>query len=45
MSRQAARAQLVDVDHLESAFLASFTTAVPAPSYVVRDVDVTWSQV
>jgi len=38
------QAQLVNVDHLESAFLASFTTAVPAPSYVVRDVDVTWSQ-
>lgn len=38
------QAQLVDVAHLESAFLASFTTAVPAPSYVVRDVDVTWSQ-
>ena len=38
------QAQLVEVDHLESAFLASFATAVPAPSCVVRDVDVTWSQ-
>jgi hypothetical protein len=38
------QAQAVDVDHLESAFLASFATAEPAPSYVVRDVDVTWSR-
>jgi hypothetical protein len=44
MSPSHRQAQLVDVDRLESAFLASFTTAVPAPSYLVRDVDVTWSQ-
>jgi hypothetical protein len=38
------RAHPVDVDHMESSFLASFTSAVPAPSYLVRDVDVTWSR-
>jgi hypothetical protein len=38
------RAHLVEVGHVESAFLASFTSAVPVPSYLVRDVDVTWSQ-
>jgi hypothetical protein len=44
MSPSHRKARPVEVDHLESAFLASFTTAMPAPSYVVRDVDVTWSQ-
>lgn len=38
------QAQPVDVDHLESAFLASFSSAVPVPSYLVRDADVTWSR-
>jgi hypothetical protein len=37
-------AQLVNIDDLESAFLASFATAVAAPSYVMRDVDVTWTR-
>lgn len=36
------QAQPVDVDRLESAFLAGFTSAVLVPSYLVRDVDVTW---
>jgi hypothetical protein len=39
------RAQQVDIDHLDSAFLAGFTSAQPAPSYVMRDVDVTWTNV
>ncbi|HUS61088.1 MAG TPA: hypothetical protein VMY34_02760 [Acidimicrobiales bacterium] len=34
----------VDVHHLESAFLASFTSAMPAPSYLMRDVEVTWTR-
>lgn len=38
------RAQQVDIDRLDSAFLASFTSAQPAPSYVMRDVDVTWTK-
>jgi hypothetical protein len=38
------RTHPVDVDVLESALLASFTSAVPAPSYLMRDVDVTWSR-
>lgn len=33
----------VDVHHLDSAFLASFTSAATAPSYLMRDVDVTWT--
>ncbi len=35
-------AQLVEVHHLASVFLGSFTTAEPAPSYLMRDVDVKW---
>jgi hypothetical protein len=38
------RAQLVEIDHLGSGFLAGFTTAQPAPAYLMRDVDVTWTQ-
>ena len=37
-------AQLVDIHDLKSAFLASFASAVPAPSYLMRDVDVTWTR-
>ncbi len=37
-------AQPVDLHHLDAAFLASFVTAVPAPSYMMRDVDVTWTR-
>lgn len=37
------RARPVEVDHLESGFLARFATAEPAPSYLMRDVDVTWA--
>lgn len=37
-------AQSVEVHHLASAFLASFTTAEPAPSYLMRDVDVMWTR-
>lgn len=36
-------AQLVEIDDLDSAFLARFSTARPAPSYLIRDVDVTWT--
>ncbi len=39
------RAQQVEIDYLDSAFLARFTTAQQAPSYLMRDVDVTWSEV
>jgi Uncharacterized conserved protein (COG2071) len=34
----------VEVHCLASAFLASFTSAVPAPSYMMRDVDVMWTR-
>jgi hypothetical protein len=37
------QAQPVEVHHLDSAFLASFTSAVPAPSYLMRDVEVAWT--
>jgi hypothetical protein len=37
-------AQAVDIHDLDSAFLASFTSAVPAPSYLMCDVDVTWTR-
>ena len=36
------RAQLVAIESLESDFLASFASATPAPSYLMRDVEVTW---
>ncbi|MGI8983312.1 MAG: hypothetical protein ACR2HM_02065 [Acidimicrobiales bacterium] len=39
------RAQRVEIDQLDSAFLAGFTTARPAPSYLMRDVAVTWTAV
>lgn len=39
------RAQPVEIDDLDSAFLARFSTARPAPSYLMRDVDVTWTKV
>lgn len=38
------QAQLVDIHDLDSAFLASFTSAVSAPSYLMRDVIVTWTR-
>jgi len=34
----------VEVHHLDSAFLASFTSATSAPSYLMRDVEVTWTR-
>ena len=34
----------VEVHHLDSAFLASFTSAIAAPSYLMRDVDVKWTR-
>jgi hypothetical protein len=34
----------VDVVDLDSGFLAGFVTARPAPSYLMRDVEVTWSR-
>lgn len=37
------RAQQVMIDHLESEFLAGFASAQPAPSYLMRDVAVTWT--
>ena len=38
------RAQLVHVADLQSEFLTQFTTAEPAPSYLMRDVDVVWTK-
>jgi hypothetical protein len=38
------RAQLVHVSDLESEFLSQFTTAEPAPSYLMRDVNVVWAR-
>ena len=37
------RALQVEIGYLDSAFLAGFTTAHPAPSYLMRDVDDTWT--
>lgn len=37
-------AQPVEVHHLDSAFAASFASAAPAPTYVMRDVAVTWTR-
>jgi hypothetical protein len=34
----------VEVHHLDSEFLASFKSATAAPSYLMRDVDVTWTR-
>ena len=39
------RAVQVEIDQLDSAFLARFSTAQPATSYLMRDVDVTWTKV
>jgi hypothetical protein len=39
------RALQVEIGYLDSAFLAGFTTAPRAPSYLMRDVDVTWTKV
>jgi hypothetical protein len=39
------RAVPVEIDDLDSAFLAGFSTAQPATSYLMRDVDVTWTKV
>lgn len=36
-------ARPVDVESLESEFLASFASATPVPSYLMTNVDVTWS--
>lgn len=36
------RARRVDVEYLDSDFVASFASAEPAPSYLMTDVDVTW---
>jgi hypothetical protein len=44
MEPQHWRAHLVEIEHLASGFLAGFTTARPAPSYLVRDVPVTWTR-
>jgi hypothetical protein len=38
------RALQVEIDDLDSGFLAGFTTARRAPSYLMRDVDVTWTK-
>jgi hypothetical protein len=37
------QAEPVDIAALDSAFLASFATAQPAQSYLMRDVDVAWT--
>lgn len=37
------RAQSVDIEGLDSDFIASFASATPAPSYLMSDVDVAWS--
>jgi hypothetical protein len=34
----------VDINDLDSTFLAGFATARPAPSYLMRDVDLTWTR-
>lgn len=34
----------VEVEHLASEFLAGFASAEPAPSYLMRDVEVTWTR-
>jgi hypothetical protein len=39
------RALLVEIVDLDAGFLAGFTTARLAPSYLMRDVDVTWTKV
>ena len=39
------RALPVEIGDLDSAFLAGFTTAQPALSYLMCDVDVTWTKV
>jgi hypothetical protein len=36
-------AREVTIEDLDSGFLAGFATAHPAPSYLMRDVDVTWT--
>ena len=38
-------ARPAEVHHLDSAFVAGFASAVPAPSYMMRDVAVTWTRV
>lgn len=35
-------AQEVTIADLDSTFIAGFSTAAPAPAYLMRDVDVTW---
>jgi hypothetical protein len=35
----------VEIDHLDSEFIAGFRTARPAPSYLMSDVHVTWTKV
>lgn len=39
------RALQVEIDDLDSAFLGRFATAQRAPSYLMRDVEVTWTNV
>ena len=38
------RAVRVDIDDLDSAFLACFSTARPTTSFLMRDVGVTWTK-
>ena len=38
------RAQVVELDELHAGFLAGFASAEPAPSYLLRDVDVVWTR-
>jgi hypothetical protein len=38
------RALQVEIGDLDSAFIAGFATAQRAPSYLMRDVDVTWTK-
>ncbi|MGH9189669.1 MAG: hypothetical protein ACRD0Q_06515 [Acidimicrobiales bacterium] len=38
------RAAPVVIEQFDSAFIARFATAVPAPSYLMRDVKVTWTR-
>lgn len=37
------QANQVDIQSLDSEFIASFASAMPAPSYLMTDVDVTWA--
>ncbi|MCU1377833.1 MAG: hypothetical protein JWN29_816 [Acidimicrobiales bacterium] len=43
MSPGACDVRAVEVDELRSSFLSSYASATPATSYLMRDIDVTWT--